>query len=96
MIIWLSSLIYAHAESLSLTYQEALDLAIEKNPQIQEARWNLQSADAAILSAKAIFDPTFNLSAGQNRNTRQQFFAGIGAFNSETYGPTLTIGGRSN
>ena len=30
MIIWLSSLIYAHAESLSLTYQEALDLAIEK------------------------------------------------------------------
>lgn len=95
MILWLSSLIYAHAESLSLTYQEALDLAIEQNPQIQDARWNLQSADAAILSAKAIFDPTFNLSAGQNRNTRQQFFAGIGAFNSETYGPTLTIGGRS-
>ena len=29
MILWLSSLIYAHAESLSLTYQ-ALDLAIEK------------------------------------------------------------------
>lgn len=89
------SISFATAEDLSLTYIEALELATKQNPQIQEARWNVQSANSTIMSAKAMFDPTLNFSAGQNRNTRQQFFAGIGAFNSETYGPTVTIGGRT-
>ena len=95
MITFLLSLSLAHAEELSLNYQEALDLALDQNPQIQDAKWSIDGAEAAVMSAKALFDPTLNFSAGQNRNTRQQFFAGIGAFNSETYGPTVTIGGRT-
>ena len=95
MTLFIMILLQAKADSLSLTYQDALELAIIQNPQIRDARWNLQSADAAIMSAKAMFDPSLNISAGKNSNTSQQFFAGIGAFNSETYGPTLTIGGRS-
>ena len=95
MITLLLSISLAHAEELSLNYQEALDLALDQNPQIQDAKWSMDGAEAAVMSAKALFDPTLNFSAGQNRNTRQQFFAGIGAFNSETYGPTVTIGGRT-
>ncbi len=95
MIALLLSLTLAHAETLSLNYQQALDLALEQNPQIQDAKWSIDGAEAAVMSAKALFDPTLNFSAGQNRNTRQQFFAGIGAFNSENYGPTVTIGGRT-
>ncbi len=91
----LSLLSIAQADELSLNYQEALDLALEQNPQIQDARWSIDGAEAAVMSAKALFDPTLNFSAGQNRNTRQQFFAGIGAFNSENFGPTVTIGGRT-
>ena len=81
MITVLLSLGLAHAEELSLNYQEALDLALDQNPQIQDAKWSIDGAEAAVMSAKALFDPTLNFSAGQNRNTRQQFFAGIGAFN---------------
>ena len=95
MIALLLSASLLHAQELSLNYQEALDLALEHNPQIQDARWSIDGAEAAVMSARAMFDPTLNFSAGQNRNTRQQFFAGIGAFNSENYGPTVTIGGRS-
>ena len=95
MISFLLSMTLAQAETLSLNYQEALDLALEQNPQIRDAKWSIDGAEAAVMSAKALFDPTLNFSAGQNRNTRQQFFAGIGAFNSETYGPTVTIGGRT-
>lgn len=95
MITLLLSISLAYAEDLSLNYQEALNLALDQNPQIQDAKWSIDGAEAAVMSARALFDPTLNFSAGQNRNTRQQFFAGIGAFNSETYGPTVTIGGRT-
>ncbi len=95
MITLLLTAFIAQAEDLSLNYQEALELAIEQNPQILDARWSIDGAEAAVMSAKALFDPTLNFSAGQNRNTRQQFFAGIGAFTSENYGPTITLGGRT-
>ena len=46
-------------------------------------RWSIDGAEAAVMSAKALFDPV-EFSAGQNRNTRQ-FFAGLG-LQLETYG----------
>ena len=92
MITLLLSISLAYAEELSLNYQEALDLALDQNPQFKMP--NGQSmALAAVMSAKALLTPRCS-SAGQNRNTRQQFFAGIGA-HPETYGPPVTIGGRT-
>ena len=38
-------------------YQEALDLALDQNPQIQDAKWSIDGAEAAVMSAKALFDP---------------------------------------
>jgi outer membrane protein TolC len=85
----------AKAEPITLSYEQALEKAVENNPQIQIALMEQERAKMAVMSARSIFDPSLNLSAGQNRNTQEQFFAGVGAFKSEVYGPTYTIGMNS-
>lgn len=85
----------AKSETLNLSYQEAIERAVQNNPQIQLALLQQEQARMAVMSAKSIFDPKINMSAGQNRNTREQFFAGLGAFKSEVYGPTYTLGMNS-
>lgn len=85
----------AEAEPLSLSYEQAIEKAVQNNPQIQLALMEQDRAQMAVMSAKSIFDPSLNLSAGQNINTREQFFAGLGAFKSEVYGPTYTVGMNS-
>ena len=46
MITLLLSISLAYAEELSLNYQEALDLALDQNPQIQDAKWSIDGAEA--------------------------------------------------
>ena len=85
----------AGAETLNLSYEEALQKAVQNNPQIQLALLQQDQARMAVMSAKSIFDPSLNISAGQNTNTREQFFAGLGIFKSEVSGPTYTVGMNS-
>ena len=72
MTLFIMILLQAKVDSLSLTYQDALELAIIKIHK-SEMRDGILGADAAIMSAKAMFDPSFNISAGKNsHNTSQQ------------------------
>ena len=80
---------------LALTYDEALNMAFEQNTTIRNAQLNIEKSQGAVMTAKAIFDPTMTLSAGQNRRSTQQFFAGVGSFTSEVYGPTYSLKGSS-
>lgn len=85
----------AMAEPMSLSYEEAIAKAVENNPQIQMALMEQERLKMAVMSARSIFDPTLNASVGQNSNTREQFFAGVGEYTSESYGPTYTVGMNS-
>ena len=85
----------AIAEPMSLSYEEAIAKAVENNPQIQMALMEQERLKMAVMSARSIFDPTLNASVGQNSNTREQFFAGVGEYTSESYGPTYTVGMNS-
>ena len=85
----------AEAEPLRLSYEQVIERAIKNNPQIELALMEQDRAQYMVMSARAMFDPSFNLSVGQNKNTREQFFAGVGAFRSTVYGPTYTVGMNS-
>lgn len=85
----------AFAQARDLDYETAMELASQHNPQIQNAAQNISKSASAVMVANAIFDPKITMSAGQNKSTRQQFFAGLGSFNSEVYGPTFSVGTQS-
>ena len=50
-----------------LAYEDALKLALERNPTLLGAEQDLRGAQGALLAAKAIFDP--NLTAGLSRSS---------------------------
>ena len=75
-----------------LSYEAALSSAQKKNPDIKASMLDVEQSDAGILIAKAVLDPTFNASVGQNLSTKQQFFAGFGLFNTEISGLNWSTG----
>ncbi len=87
MILFLS---FALARDLS--YEEALLLALEQNPQLHSAHADLKSAEAGLLAAQGIFDPRATMELGRSLSTNQQLFAGVGAFNTQTVGPSGSVG----
>ena len=60
-----------------LTYEAALQQALESNPELQQAALNRDQADAALLSSRAVFDPNFNLSTSYSWDRNKSFFQGI-------------------
>ena len=87
-MIFLLSL--ALAEPIS--FEKAIDIARQKNPDIQSAELDIEQSDASILIAQSVLDPQFNASVGQNISNNQQFFAGFGLFNTEISGLSWSTG----
>jgi outer membrane protein TolC len=90
MILFLVQI--ALAESLILSYDDALKQALKNNPDIKLTTLEVKKSQSGLMEARGIFDPRINASIGRNYRTQQQFFAGLGTFNSEVYGPSYTIG----
>ncbi|MBM74271.1 MAG: hypothetical protein CMK59_02620 [Proteobacteria bacterium] len=83
-----STLVFAQ----ELSYEQACQMALERNPQLKTAQIDIESAQSALLSAKGIFDPRITAEFGRSLSTNQQLFAGVGAFNTETLGPSGSVG----
>ena len=86
------SLLLTLAFGEPLSYEDALSSAHKKNPDIKAALLDVEQSDASILIAKAALDPIFNASVGKNLSTKQQFFAGLGLFNTEISGLNWSTG----
>ncbi|MAA79130.1 MAG: hypothetical protein CL916_07700 [Deltaproteobacteria bacterium] len=87
-MIFLLSLVWSEP----LTFEQALQTAQQKNPDIRSAELDVEQSDAGILIAQSVLDPQFNASVGQNLSTNQQFFAGFGLFNTEVSGLSWSTG----
>ena len=74
--------IYA-AQAGSLTYQEALDSALQANTSVLGAEADRASAEGRLLAANGTWDPTLTANVGQNTNIQQGRFQGI-PFESDT------------
>ena len=53
-------------EARELSYEAALEFALQRNPSLLGAKLDVEAADGALLAAKGVFDPT--LTAGTNSN----------------------------
>ena len=79
-----------------LSYQQALEQALQNNVQLSSAKLNVKAAQGGVLSARAIFDPQFSTSYGRTFSTSQQFFAGIGLVNTDFTGYSFSTSLQSN
>ncbi|MDP6934951.1 MAG: hypothetical protein QGG40_18665, partial [Myxococcota bacterium] len=70
-LIWMVAVPWARAVageeggSWHLTYEEALDIAVKKNPELVQSGLDQRSAEGALLAARGIYDPM--LGTGLNR-----------------------------
>ena len=60
-----------------LTYEVALQQALDANPELQQAALNRDQAEAGLLSSRAVFDPNFSLSTSYSWDRNKSFFQGI-------------------
>ena len=67
-IIFLSA---ANAGALTLSYEQALETALARNPALYGAKLDVDSADGALLAAKGIYDPMANLNTNTNQFTSE-------------------------
>jgi len=58
-------------EPQALTYKDALEAALARNPALVGARLDVDAADGAFMAAKGIFDPTVNASSTANQFTSE-------------------------
>lgn len=79
-----------------LSYQQALQQALQNNAQLSTAELDVKAAQGGVLSARSIFDPQFTTSYGRTFATSQQFFAGIGLVNTDFTGYSFSTSLQSN
>jgi outer membrane protein TolC len=75
-MVLLTLLLGAAQAETSLGYQEALDRALARNPELLMVEEDRNSAEGAMLAARGVFDPTFNGSetfSAQRSEDVQQF-----------------------
>jgi len=65
--------LFAQAQTAEVTLQEAVDIALENNYQLKQARNNKELTETGIFSAKAEFAPSLNASFNGSRNVGRQF-----------------------
>lgn len=58
------------ADTISLTLNDAIRKALEKNNAIEISRDNVRLQETVILSQKGVYDPVFTVSPSLNRNSR--------------------------
>lgn len=68
-----------------LTYREALQASLDANPNLKRTVLSTDQAEAALLSAQSIFDPTYNLSGSYTQATSTQFFGELVQFQSQIW-----------
>ena len=81
------------AQQAELTLEEAIQIALENNYQIQQAENNRGLANTQVRSAQADFLPNLNASFSGNRNVGRQFIQEDLAFDDRT---TYSLGGSLN
>jgi outer membrane protein len=59
------------AGPMDLSYQSALEAALNANPALVGARLEVEAADGAMLAAKGVFDPMINASTSANQFTSE-------------------------
>ena len=64
MIPALILLAAAPAQAAPMSYEDALQRALDRNPELLGASESRQSAEGALMAAKATFDPTLTASTG--------------------------------
>lgn len=62
----------ATASAGSLSYEDALTLAIQANPSVAMAELDAQAAESRVLAAQAIWDPNLSASVGRAYNVSEQ------------------------
>lgn len=68
----------------TITLQEAIDIALENNYRLQQARNNVQLSETGVLSAKADFLPSVNGSFSGSQTAGQQFNEAIPGYENVT------------
>ncbi|MAY81318.1 MAG: hypothetical protein CL930_11115 [Deltaproteobacteria bacterium] len=68
VLIFLST---ASAEPLTLSYEQALETALARNPSLYGAKLDVDAADGALIAAKGIYDPMANLNTNTNQFTSE-------------------------
>ena len=71
MIVWLAASTALAADTLSLSYEQALEQALAVNPALAGARLDVDAADGALIAAKGIFDPVLTASSTSNQFTSE-------------------------
>ncbi len=83
LLVWGGLVGTAHAETLTLSYSDALSRALSGNPTLAAAGLDLEAADGALLAAKGVFDP--NLDGGLGLRTSTSEGSGqVGDYQAET------------
>ena len=77
-------------QSQALTLYEALNLAMESNPEIQESKSLLDSAKENVIQARGDFMPTVS-ATGSLGNQKQDFDSGSSFVDTQSYARTLKV-----
>ena len=83
----------AEAAELSLSYEAALQQALQRNPTLLSAGLDVESAEGAALSSRATFDPFLEANTGISGSRSEsvgQFGRARTDFNATTWGSNLT------
>jgi outer membrane protein len=92
LILFLSPA-FVFAQTATLTLEEAVEIALENNYQLKQARNNLDLADTRVFSAQADFTPSLNASFSGSRTVGRQFIQEDLSFDDRT---AYTLSGNIN
>jgi len=84
VLIFLLSPAFVFAQTATITLEEAVEIALENNYQLKQARNNLDLADTRVFSAKADFTPSLNANFSGSRTVGRQFIEEDLSFDDRT------------
>lgn len=94
LFLTLTFSISARAQDVQqITLQEAIDIALENNYQLEQARNNLDLAESFVLGEKLDYAPSVNASITGRSSTSRDFIPGTDIFTSEN---VKSVGGGIN
>ncbi len=89
--VLLLSLLAAAPQAAELSYAQALEVALERNPTLVQAQASLSSAHGSLVSAKGSFDPSWTLGANTG-NTKREGYSQLGLVYSNTHSTGYNTG----
>lgn len=70
----------AFADDITLSYDDALRQATERNPGLRTAEAQYRAAEGSLLIAQGGFEPSFSANYGYTNNINQDFFSTLGLY----------------